>query len=316
MPKCEPACASQRDTVPAVTIDDMAFHRMFTACTLIRKLVAENPVQPDTSGEHEAVQAWAFVTAAYNGIEQALKMLLLVPAHTRFTMQQLKNQPYRHDLGALYAELAPSDHDYIEMHFGEHWSLHEFETLGLGFGTAQEFIVHLNKSHPQGGLLAWRYALLDMSVRLPKTNLWTMCEVWYAICFCIKKEEYGRQDHTFRPSGRLFFPMKRVTQSTPAPYDGFIDDLGIWMAHRDGDYLAAWVDLLVKANRGTMSEVQAAERLLPELARMADRVIGEMSLHPSDLDIQQFLLQVQRTDRDLVWNPLEAKFGWADIMEN
>ena len=136
--------AGHGNTVPAVTIDGMAFHRRFTACTLVRKLVAENPVQPDTSGEHEAVQAWAFVTAAYNGIEQALKMLLLVPAHTRFTMQQLKNQPYRHDLEALYAELAPSDRDYIEMHFGEHWSLHEYKRLNLGFDMASGFLVHLN----------------------------------------------------------------------------------------------------------------------------------------------------------------------------
>ncbi len=307
--------AGRMDTVPTVTIDSMFFHRMFTACTLIRKLVAENPVQPDTYAEHEAVQAWAFVTAAYNGIEQALKMLLLAPAEPAFTLDDLKKSPYGHDLETLYAELAPSDRDYTELHFGEHWSLNEFEKLDLGFGTAQEFIVHLNKSHPQGGSLAWRYALLDMSVQLPKTNLWTMCEVWYAICCRIKNAIFGRQDHTFRLSGRLFFAMKRVTQSTPAPYDGFIDDLGIWMTHRDGDYLAAWVDLLAKANRGAMSEVQAAERLLPELARMADRVIAQMSLQPPDLDIQKFLLQVQRTDRDLVWNPLDAKFGWTDDME-
>ena len=298
----------------AVTIDSTALHRMFTACKLIRKLVAENPVQPDMSAEHEAVQAWAFVTAAYNGIEQALKMLLLAPAEPAFTLDGLKKRSYGHNLEKLYAELAPSDRDYIELHFGEHWSLHEFDKLDLGFGTAQEFIVHLNKSHPQGGSIAWRYALLDMSAQLPKTNLWTMCEVWYAICRCIKNEKYGRQDHTFRPSGRLFIPMKRVTERTPAPYGSFIDDLGIWMTHRDGDYLAAWVDLLVKANRSAMSEVEAAERLLPELARMADRVIAEMSLQPPDLDIQQFLLQVQRTDRDLVWDPLEAKFGWADNM--
>ena len=282
---------------------------MITACKLIRKLVAENPVRPDMSGEHEAVQAWAFVTAAYSGIEQALKMLLLAPSEPAFTLDDLKKRPYGHDLEKLYAELAPSDRDYIESHFGEHWSLNQFDKLDLGFDTAQGFVAHLNESHPQGGSLAWRYALLDMGVQLPKTNLWTMCEVWYAICCCIKAEKYGTHDHTFRLSGRLFIPMKRVIQRTPAPYEGFIDDLGTWMAHRDGGYLAAWVDLLVKANRGEMSDVQAAERLRPELARMADCVIAEMSLQPSDPDLQQFVLQVQRADCDLAWDPLEAKFG-------
>lgn len=106
--------------------------------------------------------------------------------------------------------------------------------------------------------------------------------------------------------------MRRIIQRTPAPYEGFIDDLSAWMAHRDGDRLAAWVDLLVKANRGRISEVQAAELLRPELARMADRVMAQMSLQPLDLDIQQFVAAVQRADRDLVWDPRRARFGWAD----
>lgn len=283
-----------------------------TACTLVRKVVAENPVQADMSGDHEAAIAWAFVNSAYNGIEQALKMLLVAPADTVFTLEQLSKQPYGHDLEKLYSELDPDDRDYIELHFGEHWSLNEFETLDLGFNTAEEFIGHLNRSDTQKGLLAWRYALLDMDVDVPKTNLWTMCEVWYAICRCIKAEIYGRWDQTFRLSGRLFFPIRRVIQSTAAMYDGFIDDLHSWLGHKHGDYLAAWVDLLSRASRGGIDEVQAPDRLRPELAQMAEDVIRALSREPVDPDVRQFLRQVQRTDRDLVWNPAEARFGWAN----
>ena len=91
----------------AVPVDSMSLHKMQTACSLVRKLVAENPVQPDLVPEHEAVQAWAFVTAAYNGIEQALKMLLLASPEPAFTLDELKKPPYGHDLEKLYAELAP-----------------------------------------------------------------------------------------------------------------------------------------------------------------------------------------------------------------
>ena len=293
----------------------MAFHRMQTACGLIRKLVAENPVQPDLVPEHEAAVAWTFVTAAYNGIEQALKMLLLAPPEPAFTLDDLKKRPYGHDLERLYAELAPEDRDYIELHFGEHWSLNEFERLGLGYSTAQGFIAHLNRGDSQAGLLAWRYALLEEDFQVPRTNLWSMCEVWYAICCRIKAEKYGRLDHTYRLSRRLFFLMRRVIQRTPAPYEGFIDDLGAWMTHRDGDYFAAWVDLLVKASRCRISEVQAAELLRPELAQMAGRAMTEISLQPPDPDFEQFVAAVQRTDRDLVWDPQRAKFGWADDKE-
>lgn len=151
---------------------------MFTACKRTRKIAAENPVQPDYAPDHEAAEAWPLITAAYNGIEQALKMLLLVPKNARFTMEQLKKKPFGHDLEELYGVLEPADSDYIEQHFGEHWSLNEYESLNLGFDTAQEFIAHLNTSQPQEGSLAWRYALLDMNVPIPTTNPWTMCEVW------------------------------------------------------------------------------------------------------------------------------------------
>ena len=60
---------------------------MYEACRITRDLVARNPVTPDFSSDYEAVQGWPFVTALYNGIEQALKMLLLIPSDTRFTQQ-------------------------------------------------------------------------------------------------------------------------------------------------------------------------------------------------------------------------------------
>lgn len=297
--------------VPAVAVDSMAFHRMMTACRLVRKVAAENPVQHDMSGEHEAAVAWAFVNSAYNGIEQALKMLLVAPAGTAFTLEQLRKHPYGHDLEKLYSELEPQDRDYIEDHFAEHWSLNEYETLNLGFDTAEEFIAHLNDSDAQLGLLVWRYLLLDMSVRIPQTNLWTMCEVWYAICCRIKAHKYGSQDDTFRLSGRLAFRFEEVILHWDEMYDGFTDDLNEWVARNDNG-LSAWVDLLIKTSRGAHDQVNMPDRLRSELALMSERGIGALSREPADPDFQQFLRQVQRTDRDLVWNPLEAKFGWAN----
>lgn len=60
--------------------------------------------------------------------------------------------------------------------------------------------------------------------------------------------------------------------------------------------------------------MQAPARLRPQLAQMAERVVRELSREPVDPDLQQFLRQVQRTDRDLVWDPLDAKFGRINSM--
>ena len=286
---------------------------MITACRGTRKLVAENPVQRDMSGEHEAAVAWPLVTAAYNGIEQALKMLQQASAVPTPTLDELREQ-YGHDLEKLYGALDPDDQTHIELHFGEHWSLYEYERLNLGFGTAQEFIAQLNDSDPQVGSIAWRYALLDMSVQIPKTNPWTMCEVWYAICCRIKKRAFPNTDDCFGLSVRLDFKLGHMLPSVN-PYDGFTDDLNLWAIHKDRSLLAAWVDLLVKANREAMHEVQASDRLRPALAAMAATAIGQLSDDSAGPDEKHLIVRARQRDRNLVWDPQIGEFRWGQRLE-
>ncbi|WP_419921304.1 hypothetical protein [Candidatus Poriferisodalis sp.] len=292
-----------------MTVDTLAFHRMITACGATRKLVAENPVQSDYSGEHEAAVAWPLVTAAYNGIEQALKMLLQASAAPTPTLEELRVQ-YGHDLEKLYGALDPDDQTHIELHFGEHWSLYEYKRLNLGFSTAREFIAQLNDSDPQVGSIAWRYALLDMSVQIPKTNPWTMCEVWCAICCRIKKRAFPNTDDCFRLSERLDFKLGDILP-TVDPYDGFTNDLNQWAIHKDRSLLAAWVELLVKANREAMHEVQAPDRLRPELAAMAATAIGQLSDDSAGPDEKHLIVRARQRDRDLAWDPQVAQFRWT-----
>ena len=289
-----------------VAIDSMAWHRMYTACEAIRKMAAENPAQRDLVPDHEAAVAWPLVTAAYNGIEQALKMLLLAPAGSTLTLEESRKL-YGHDLEALYSALAPDDQAHIELHFGEHWSLYELAGLNLGFKTVEEFVAQLNDSEPQQGSIAWRYALLDMSAQIPQTNPWTMCEVWYAICCCIKKTVYPDVDDCFRLSVRLAFEFGEILPRR-VPYDGFTDDLNLWVSHAGGSLLAAWVELLVQTNRDAMSEVRAPERLRPVLASMAATAAERLAGDDAGPDEQRLLTRIQRSGRDLVWDPQLAQF--------
>ena len=101
---------------------------------------------------------------------------------------------------------------------------------------------------------------------------------------------------------------------TPVPYAGYVPDFNSWISQR-GDALAAWVDLLVKASRDVIRELSAPKRLLPELARLADSAIEELSREQTDPDFRKFLLRVRQTDRDLVWDHCQAQFRWANQAE-
>lgn len=46
---------------------------------------------------------------------------------------------------------------------------------------------------------------------------------------------------------------------------------------------------------------------------MADRAIEGFTRESAGLDEEQFLRQVRRTDRDLVWDACSGMFVWAGI---
>ncbi len=284
-----------------MTVDVLAAFNMDSACRLTRDLVVKNPVKPDLSPDYLAVQGWPLVTALYNGIEQALKMLLLVPPNPRFTLETLAKRPYGHDLKQFYAELEADDRDHIECHFREHRSLHDYSASGLNVATAEQFIAHINSGGRQGGLVEWRYILIQDISKIPSTSLWTMSEVWDAICCLIRKEVFDKQDDCFRLSRRLFWDFQHCIPELGL-YDEFADDFNAWAFHKDRDPLAAWIDLLVKAHGGTLHEVRAPDRLRTVLAKVAKKALELMASDSADPDQAQMHQRLQ-TGPNLVWDP-------------
>ena len=301
---------SQGVTVLTVSVDGDLFLKMDEACRSTRDLIAKNPIQEDLWDGYIAARAWPFVTALYSGIEQALKMLLLTPTDSSLTLDELRKRPYGHDLQRLHAELSPEDKEHIEMHFGEHWSLFEFGQLRLGFDTAERFIFHINGSGNGRGHTSWRYTLVDPSVRIPPTRLWTMWEIWEAVCCCIRARMSERSGACSRLSKRLTTQIQDLIP-VESPYESFSDDLIRWRAHKDSSVLAAWLELLVQASRGDTDQIEAPPRLRPELAAMANRAIELMSNESANPDEEQLLRRIRRTDLDLIWKPRSNEFGWA-----
>ncbi len=297
----------EKVTVPVMTVTTLAAFNMGQACQITRSLVIKNPVKPDLSPDYVAVQGWPLVTALYNGIEQALKMLLLVPSNTRFTLETLAKRPYGHDLEEFHAQLEADDRDHIERHFQEHRSLHDYDPPGLNIATAERFIAHINSGGWQGGLVSWRYILIGDISQIPSTSLWTMSEIWDAICCRIREKVFDKQDDCFRLSRRLTSQFDRLVTHRPVPYDTYIDDLSRWAAHKDRSLLAAWIDLLGKENRDAMREVQAPDRLRQELADMAHRALSQMASDSANPDHEQLLHRI-RTESNLAWDPSDGTF--------
>ena len=89
--------------------------------------------------------------------------------------------------------------------------------------------------------------------------------------------------------------------------DEFTHEVNEWIAHKDGDPLAAWVDLFVKASRNALDEVQATGRLRSELAVMARKALNQIASDSADPDEAQLLRRVQ-TDPNLAWDRTAATF--------
>jgi len=306
-----PSPRRRLDTVAAVTVSVLSWFKLDRACEMTRDLIAKNPLTPDVSSDYMAVQAWPFVVALYSGIEQALKSLLLAQPNPRVTLDELRSRRWGHDLEKLYAALPADDREHVELHFREHWSLYEYATHGRAICSAEDFVAHINRGGEQGGQVSWRYVLVDATVEIPATSLWTMCEIWRAVCCRVKTLASGTQGDCSRLSRMLASKFRRlVLHAKPTPYDEFIDEINEWTVHREGDQFAAWIDLLVKAHHNALGEVQATERLRSELAGMAHKALNQMASEPADPDETQLIHRI-RSDPDLTWDRTTATFRSA-----
>ena len=299
----------------SVAIDQQAWGRMFTAWVSTVELVKENPVWRDASVQYEAARAWPLITAAYSGIEQALKMLLMHPDDPQITLDELRSR-YGHDLEKLYADLRAEDRAHIELHYKEHMSLTALDrSWEWDFPTAESFLSNLNRSDQQQGSLAWRYLLLDMKVDIPKVSLWTMCEIWSAACCHIKDLQGERGLGCERLSERLSHRLHQITNSVRERpefnSETSTDGLNQWFRRAGRDTLATYVHLLVSAERDTISGLPAPTHVRPLLAEIADAAVRELSSDSAYPDERLLIALVGRADRRLLWDQNASEFKWS-----
>ena len=117
----------------------------------------------------------------------------------------------------------------------------------------------------------------------------------------------NEQDDCYRLSRRLLFELDDHRYGREIPYDDYGSDIAKWCVHMNGDPLAAWVDLLVKAQGDDIHEVQAPDRLRPELAKFAHEALAQMASDSADPD-QAMLLHRIQAEPNLAWDPTDGTF--------
>ena len=118
-------------------------------------------------------------------------------------------------------------------------------------------VTALNRSSSQQttGLVSWRYILIEGPEQVPPMSLWTMHEIWDAVCCRIRKGS-GKND-CFRLRKRLARQHWSIATGRALRYDEQLDDLNRWAASRDGDLVAAWIDLLGRVHALRVSWMRA-----------------------------------------------------------
>ncbi|MDE0238397.1 MAG: hypothetical protein OXN95_14330, partial [bacterium] len=262
-----------------------------------------NEPKPDWSAEYMAMQMELFATPCYNGIEQALKLVLM----SQGTSADEVRSNYGHNLVSLFRNLSDEARDHIELHFREHRSLHNYDSGDVPTLTAGEFIAHINSGDDQVGSLEWRYFQLDGTEGLPPLYIWSMHEVWAAVCCWIENSVLNRRSCS-RLSRRL--EQRLLPLFTRTPIEGWeLDELNAWIRHKDRSPLAAVVDLLVKADRDQLDAVEAPEALRTMLGETADAAIGQMAKEPHDPDERALFSRIRAGEGILEWSPENRAFN-------
>ena len=260
------------------------------------RLFISNEPKPDLSPEYMAMQMELFVTPCYNGIEQALKLVLMTEGASA---DQLRSK-YGHDLVKLFRAIGQDARDHIELHFLEHRSLHNYDSGSASTETAEEFIAHVNSGEDQVGSLEWRYFQLDGIDGLPPVHIWSMYEIWGAVC-CWVQQSVLEIDSCSCLSHRL--ERRFLGEFTRRTIEGWtVDELNDWIRHKDGSALAAFIDLLVKVDRDLLDAVEAPDSLRTMLGETAGEALEQMATTPQDPDERALFFCIRAGEGVLEWS--------------
>lgn len=285
----------------------MRWWAMRTLCNDARQRFHENEPKSDLFSQQEMLNAWPFVVTGYNGIELAIKALRSVERpdwSAEETRWQWRN--IGHDIFEAFCELTDSHREHIEFHYAEHRSLFDYDSGTTLTDTAEQFIRHLSgkeEGDTQGGLLRWRYAPLTGSDRIPTTSVWTMYEIWSAVCCCLHRslnEHQGSRGCASAVSLLRHDLCNEIILKSPLRKDESLAELNGWVSSSDCGEFGVLVDLLCCIYRDAPHEVNQLPTMRDVLWANGAAELRRLEQSPRTPDERQLFSRIRRSCGRLV----------------
>ena len=224
----------------------------------------------------EAINAWTLISGCYMGIEQAMKLLILMRRGIKKVPPDLRKGT-GHDLNKLYSLLDDSERLVVANYYKVYRSLHNFDSGSVPLDTAAQFIQHIGN-----GYTLWRYILIDDPGDAPKVHIGLMLETWRALVDIANHLKHGKHYETLAHLLREYIEESLVrfaqedddwqAAAQDEQGDTKFGDIREWF-RQNGGVLKAGIDLLTHHARGSRHSLESSPLLRQVLFRAAERAV-------------------------------------------
>ena len=221
----------------------------------------------------EAINAWTLISGCYIGIEQAMKLLILM----RRGIKEMPSDLKRHDLNKLYPLLDEPERVVVADYYRIYRSLHNFDSGNIPLDTAEQFIQYIGN-----GYTSWRYILIEDSGDVPKVHIGLMLETWRALVDIANHHKHGKNYETLAHLLSEYIQQGVIvvaeqdddwqTASQDENSNTAFGEIREWF-RQNGGVLKAGTDLLIHHAQGSWHSLEASPLLRQVLFRAAERAV-------------------------------------------
>ena len=234
------------------------------------------PPDSDSVPIAEAINAWTLICGCYMGIEQAMKLLILIRRGIKKVPPDLRTGN-GHDLGRLYSLLDDSERLVVAKYYKVYRSLHNFDSGNVLLDTADQFIQHIGN-----GYTAWRYILIENPGAVPTVHIGLLLELWRALADIAMHHVHGKNYETlayvleeYIRQGVIVVAERDDDWQTASQDDNNNTNFGEirqWFL-QNGGVLRVGIDLFNRHARASWHSLEAPPLLRQVLFRAAERAV-------------------------------------------
>ena len=264
------------------------------------------PPNSDKVPVAEAINAWTLISGCYMGIEQAMKLLIMM----RRGIKKIPSDLKIHDLSKLYSLLDEPERIVVADYYRIYRSLHNFDSGEVPLD-AEQFIQYIGN-----GYTSWRYILIEDSGDMPKVHIGLMLETWRALVDIANNYKRRKNYETvayligeYIQQGLIVVAEQDddwQAASQDKDSDTSFGEIREWF-HQNGGVLKAGLDLFNRRARGGWDSLEVSPLLRQVLYRAMDKSLREPATYKARwADIAMFHQRIN--SGGLTWNTAKMVF--------